>query len=399
VVVATPPRRRGRRTRWWPAALVGAAVGILAWLVASDPVASVADPEASLGSGLSVGVFRSPDPRLQWSQVRGPEGALVLESLTATGDGFVVLSGAAGGARVWHSGDGVEWVASPLPEVLEALVVVGDELVGFRQQTGIRLRRSAAGWEPGDTIALPDWVRVGNGSDRPGLVVGPAGFLAGTISGELHWSGDGATFTPVITDARWGPGGGQLPRFACAPPAISALDVPPLVATDGGFVALVASDPEDAFGIWPVCEPRVWRSPDGVAWSPDAGAPPFGDAAYVYDLAWRDGRFVAAGGRGVDDPLVWVSDDAVSWTEIPFGVPGLLASTEVRSVKVGGQGWLVLGERVDRPGAVAWTSLDGLEWRRVPELGEGRVAAVGDEFIVIADRADLPRLWLARPSG
>jgi len=73
--------------------------------------------------------------------------------------------------------------------------------------------------------------------------------------------------------------------------------------------------------------------------------------------------FVAVGGDG-DDAAAWTSVDAVTWKRVPdegnvFGG----GDTGMSSVTVGGPGFVAVGG--DGAGIAVWTSVDGVKWSRV----------------------------------
>jgi hypothetical protein len=114
---------------------------------------------------------------------------------------------------------------------------------------------------------------------------------------------------------------------------------------------------------------RSWRlaqvrAPDGSVPSPaDLPLPVAGGAA-------RSG--VRVGWLALGDKAAWTSPDGQTWTLAPgTGIAPLQAADRVLALARTGRGFLAVGENV--PGGdqtkatpVAWTSADGLSWRRLP---------------------------------
>jgi hypothetical protein len=144
-----------------------------------------------------------------------------------------------------------------------------------------------------------------------------------------------------------------------------------IVAGGSGFVALSSSPA------------GVWLSPDGITWTEAPLDPDFADS--------QPGQLAAAGGVmvavGFGQPLV--SDDGITWQKVQL--PG--AGGTLYDVTAGGPGFLAVGSRslvAMRANAIVWTSTDGASWTQVPDhpdfqgaemhgvaATEGRVVAVG----------------------
>jgi hypothetical protein len=122
------------------------------------------------------------------------------------------------------------------------------------------------------------------------------------------------------------------------------------------------------------------------------------------------GGAARAGGRGgwlaVGDGAAWTSPDGQAWTLAPgTGIAPQRAADQVLALAATGRGFLAVGENV--PGGdqakatpVAWTSADGLNWRRLPATSlhlavpaRGRllrltqVTAHGGDVIVMGETA------------
>lgn len=110
-------------------------------------------------------------------------------------------------------------------------------------------------------------------------------------------------------------------------------------------------------------QPFVWTSPGGSVWSPG----PTGDGYEAFDiLAWEAG-FIAVGGQPGAE--VWISEDGTGWYPAPQPGGVFDDSDVVWSVTEGGPGLVAAGEVIDGP-AVVWSSADGQTWARVPHDSE-----------------------------
>jgi hypothetical protein len=168
-----------------------------------------------------------------------------------------------------------------------------------------------------------------------------------------------------------------------------------MVETDSGLVTMISSNPGEPFGIWPVCEPRVWFSDDGRSWTESDAT--LGEGAYVYNLAWRDGRYTAVGGYGIGLPAVWTSTDGYDWE--PVDSFDSLTDIDLYTVEAGPAGWVILGRDSQGSGSVGWTSLDGRCWEAIPWYVSGGDTAVTAEHMVILNRTTYPEIWIGTITG
>jgi hypothetical protein len=337
-------------------------------------------------------------PPFEWRLVTGPM-SVNLDSIVGTAEVFALLSGMTSeGVLLWWSDDGVEWESQPLRETRTQLAGFGDRLFAYGDIQGHLLVPVDEGWlaTEGD-VAPPDEVRSRQGSGRPSIVATNPGMLAMSILGDVWWAPDDQDFEIVIAEPEWGEGAevGNVFDSACRPPKRTSPDVPPVLATDNGLVALVSSNPDEPFGIWPVCEPRLWVSPDGRDWT--ATEVGLEDGAYVYDVAWRDGRFTAVGGYGIGEPEVWSSSDGRDWSPL-LAFPGS-SGTDLYTVAAGPAGWVVLGLTEEDSDQLGWTSLDGVCWEPLPQGVSGSDAVVGGDAVLILDRTTYPDLWHGSLTG
>jgi hypothetical protein len=342
----------------------------------------------------------SPEvPPVEWSPGTGPDGPVNLDSLVATDDGFAILSGmTVEGVLLWSSAAAVSWRSQPLQGAPSQLAAIGEEIVAYGVRGGRMVSRDGEEWvEAGEGIVFPDEIRSRQGSGRPSLVGADDGIVAMSLYGDVWWSGDGDEFDQVVAEPDWGPGSEVELAFdsACHPPTRTSPDVPPMVETDSGLAAMISSNPAEPFGVWPVCEPQIWFSDRGRSWA-ESGAT-LGEGAYVYNLAWRDGRFTAVGGHGIGLPAAWTSTDGQEWEPIEFFAS--LTGVDLYTVEAGPAGWVILGRDVEGSGSVGWTSLDGLCWLSLPWYVSGGDTAISSEHIVVLDRTSYPDIWVGTVTG
>jgi len=335
-------------------------------------------------------------PAYEWSRLDGPPGPVNLDSVVALDDGFAVLSGITReGVNIWWTGGDGRWQSQLLDGAPTQLSSGDGRLAAYRVRTGTVLALEGDRWVRQFDVEFPDEARSRQASGRASVLVTTQGLLEMSLFGDVWQSGNGDEFSLVIEDPRWGQGVEQPFSSECRPPSRSSPDVPPFVVTDSQHVALVSANSKEPFGIWPVCEPILWTSPDGLDWS-------FGttsltrDGAYVYDLAWRDGMMVAVGGYGIDKSAVWASPDGVDWEEI---TPRIDRAVDLYRVEAGAAGWVILGRESFSSEPVGWTSTDGSCWEPLPSPVGGSEAVVSEDGVLVIDRTRFPQAWLGTPSG
>jgi len=343
-----------------------------------------------------VALTRPALPALQWARFTTPPGQVNFDSMVATDKGVALLSGITEqGILLWSQDAAGQWRSQPLAEPASQLAGVEGSLIAYRTREGRVIVAGPTGWTETTPWAFPEELRSRQASGRPSVIGNEDGLLVVTLAGEVWWSDQGGEFVKVIPDPEWGPGVEQPFDPTCLPPSTSSPDVPPIVVTSDGFLALVSTHPLEPFGIWPVCEPRIWVSEDGRAW--DETESVIGDGAFVYDMAWRGGRFIAVGGRGIGDPSAWTSDDGLEWQTMTFFDEKVAA--DLFSIEAGPAGWVVLGQDTEDHDFVGWTSTDGECWEPLPEDVRGASAAVSEEQIVVLERGPLPGLWVGSLTG
>ena len=256
-----------------------------------------------------------------WHRVSTPAFAAGPSSwiagLVAPGDGYGAWT-AAGSVRdgttsavAWTSVDGTRWARSDLGQ--------GDA----------RESEAAAGARRQGVVVVV------------GTVVTPLG----DRDGRIWTSKDGSTWS-VATVPAGGPGDQRLTAVAAGPLGFIT------AGSDGSL-------------------PAVWFSPDGVSWSRVVG--PFQASQRIEGLAVGARGAVAVGTittSGDADGMAWFSPDGGNWRTVPLGLAGFTgpADQAVHAVTATGGGFVAVGDDAngERTVAVAWTSADGVTWRREP---------------------------------
>jgi hypothetical protein len=302
------------------------------------------------------------------------------------------------GVLLWWSEDGIEWVSQPLRETRTQLAVIDGGLFAYGDTEGHMLFRDGDRWvEEAEDIVLPDEIRSRQSSGRPSIVGMGRGMVAMSILGDVWWSADGADFELVIAQPKWGTGAevGHAFESRCEPPSRTSPDVPPMMATADGLLALVSSNPAEPFGIWPVCEPEVWVTDDGREWTESAAM--VTDGGYVYDVAWSDGEFVAVGGHGIGQPAVWTSSDGLAWEQLSSFDED--QAFDLYTVASGPAGWVILGQTEEQSTPLGWVSRDGECWEALPWEVAGSDALVGTGEMLLSDRSTYPESWHGSLTG
>jgi hypothetical protein len=291
--------------------------------------------------GTDAAVWTSSDG-ITWSRVPHDMdvfggGKIEMRSVTVGGPGLVAVGLDGSGyiedwdAAVWTSVDGITW--SRVPHDLDVfgpgemrsvtaggpgLVAVGQEGIGYSDETGRPGRQDAAVWTSVDGFT---WSRV-----------------------------------PYDEAVFGGPSNQSM------------------VSVTAGGPGLVAVG-------WDDTNAAVWTSVDGITWSRvphDESVFGFvGRPSMVSVTAGGPG--LVAVGSDDSDAAVWTSVDGITWSRVPhdqpvFGEPGMLRMTAVTAtnsglVAVGFQrpgGTVTWSAETDAETAAVWTSVDGIAWSRVP---------------------------------
>ncbi len=359
-----------------------------------------------------------------------------MEGVVAAGPGLVAVGSDGRNAAVWTSADGYTWARVQSDELVPngrppmsmlgvtrggpGLVAVGYEGTRFG---GLAEGARAAVWT---SIDGSTWSRVphdelvfgGEGGQwMKSVTAGGPGLVAvGTDgSGAAVWTSvDGLAWSRVPQDenifgSTRGQGSGMVG-----------------VSTGGPGLVAVGSSVD-------VGDTTIWTSVDGLVWErvPNENLRPASNSSGSTGTADLKGTLfgVIAAGPGLvavgsDDEhaVVWVSEDGLTWTEVPndnevFGgdqAPfmtmldvistdqGLLAvgfgqlssDSRVGSIAGGSNRLRPSTDPVTSAGAVAWTSIDGLTWARVSLdanadvpagqwIGSNSVTAFGSSVVAV----------------
>jgi hypothetical protein len=272
-----------------------------------------------------------------------------LQGMVGTPHGPVTIGAAdllQGAHLVWLDSGG-DLHGAALPEEMWGLLPVGDGLIAYGSAQGYGRGRAwpiswdGRRWVVGDELDVPPSL-FGSQATEVRVAAGPRGVLI--VGYDVAVAADGQHF--VAATQR--PGGNDR----------LTVKVGPILATDEGFVALVAAG-QSQFDDGPVFAPTPWFSVDGLTWEPPAAASPFGAGARVSDVAARDGRFVAVGERGTAW-ATWVSDDGRTWELLPeFGLDGNRSCAPCPiGVTASDAGWVISTGKHQS----LWASADGRTW-------------------------------------
>src|SRR3954468_10695245 len=215
-------------------------------------------------------------------------------------------------------------------------------------------------WRSGDASSgtLSEMDEAG-GTLALSLAVGPDGRL---VAGGYRR--DAATVWTSADGASWARG--TLPTID--PPG-SWTRITAIARSDGGWLAGGSVGPElfDRTA-------RFWRSDDGMTWMTGGDAPAFAGAEVTAIVQTDDGAWLAFGrlgtGQRTTGSVAWRSTDGgTTWTRIDD--PGL-ARGFGRAAAVGSDGAIVaVGSEPDEIGAYSWRSDDdGRTWTQAPETPE-----------------------------
>ncbi len=305
-------------------------------------------------------VDAGPFGEVVWQTFDVPTGHSLTGGI-APPHGFV-----AGGDVSVASPDGVNWTTVEPPFGARNFAASGDDLYAFGDGAVVRLAWTGTTWRAANLLEI-DGLEPDRSIEQ--MAFGD-GVTVMTSGAQVFFYTDESTFTPALRGPDpallrgAGNTGGCQPSFGGGGEEDG---MGPVVATDGGFVALTHGNP-GGWNDFPLCESVVWTSSDGSTWDLASAESPFGPTAYVYDVAERNGRLVAVGGQGdrFTGATMWASDDGVTWNEIPPGhIDGSLVEYPV-SIAAGEAGWVVLY------GDALMYSLDGLNWVAPdgpPEIG------------------------------
>lgn len=191
---------------------------------------------------------------------------------------------------------------------------------------------------------------VGLGAALYSLGIGEGG---GDARQPLVWrSSDGVTFDPQTLSESFATKAYLIWGAASSPTT--------LVALGHGFGTSTGS---------------AWVTHDGASWSesfPNGSGPAIASGIDLYDIVYDGGRFLAVGETKAGTAGAWLSVDGLTWTASQ-DTPELASSSMHAVEAVPGGGFAAVG--VSKSGPAAWTSSDGVAWRRtdITSPSEGAV--------------------------
>jgi hypothetical protein len=320
-------------------------LGILALLAAGCD--AIAQPSRSTGAaGSSAAGPPTPQPAfgLTWAQV---------EDVERPTDAFAsaIPTAPSGPGTAGHPGH------FPGQSILADVAVDGDRLVAVGY-TFIAGAWTADAWTSTDAL---HWA-LATVDSRPGsfavaVATAPAGgFLAvGRVAdAPAAWtSPDGRTWQSAIVDRlTTGARVGEPERIAS------------VIATRSGFLAGGSAGPELGDR-----QARLWRSIDGLSWTPVADEDGFagGEVIALAEMPGGSG-LIALGrlgtGQRATGSVAWTAGGTDDWArhDDPALASGLVAAV----VPAASGGWLAVGSDGDEREAVAWSSTDGRSWTAAP---------------------------------
>lgn len=196
-------------------------------------------------------------------------------------------------------------------------------------------------WRQAAPSAVFDGLAVGS------LVHGPGGYVAMAV--------DRITKLPVVLTSPDGTSWlGQR-----EPPEIFGGGLPDAIAAGPGGYAALGWEISAVRGV----ERVIWTSADGAVWARDPTPSAEVGAFAAPDLLSGFGHYLLFDGAS-PSPRLDVSADGSTWATVPPTIFGPAAS--VTGIVAGPTGFVAAG--IDPKGAAIWTSADGHDWSRVPDL-------------------------------
>ena len=179
------------------------------------------------------------------------------------------------------------------------------------------------------------------------LVHGPGGYVALAV--------DRITKLPVVLTS---PDGTSW-LSQREPPEIFGGGLPDAIAAGPGGYAALGWEVSAARGV----ERVIWTSSDGAVWARDPTPSAQVGSFAAAELLSGFGHYLLFDG-GSPTPRLDVSADGTTWATVPSTVFGPAAT--VSGIVAGPVGFVAAG--TDRAGVAIWTSADGHDWSRVPDL-------------------------------
>ncbi len=344
-------------------------------------------------TAFTTGLPPSPDAQwsaIRWRKVRSADPLTLVRSVLRWRDGYIAVGWAASSTPMWTSPDGAHWHPLPFDTattfwpglLVVGLAEVGTGLVALTVIVGPNACGGAIECQEVSPPVLswtsPDgraWTSQGildlglpaAGLGAPLLAAGPTGLVAASTTSptRVARSVDGLSW--------WSLPGGVLP---------ARLTVRDIVGTTAGFTAVgvqaVNADHNRAVALQSVdgstwTRPYPLAMPTASAFSLASTGPSWGATGLVAARAGMiaTGTVQATPGTA----LWWQSGNGRSWRPLPSYAPLGPTTCTGEGCGSGPNGALVGdGHRMVavRGGADAgaWTSADGLAWRRVPVTGD-----------------------------
>jgi hypothetical protein len=370
--------------------------------------------DAAQGAGL----WSSPDG-LTWSQVPGARPpSLDSEPIAVSRGGKPVLYGL-GEKGAWESENGIDWRAAAAPSegkgplrraTLATLagkaIALGGEYEEASKGEAYGVSTSVLSLEGANTVwaseDLRAWKRLAGSRGPAGYsATGPARWGQGLVSlgGRLYFLGGAYAFS-TFSDTWVLDGAGswalasrgiELPRRCYAGAA----------AFKGRIYLAAGLDSSNPTS--PAPRRDIWSSADGKEWRLESESPGFSpriapSLQAMGGSLWLYGGIAGPIGQGKASTEVWKSEDGRRWSLVSSSLPARPYAT---GACFNGRLWLFGGflPVSGFPCAEAYSSADGVTWRREAELpfeGYGIPAAAGpgkdgrESLCLVDGSLDLP---------
>jgi hypothetical protein len=330
------------------------------------------------------------------AMIGGATPGLALRDLAVATPGLIAVGKDVRGGVVVTSPDGVQWTRSPDNASLDHASLIGVAArPGLIVAAGtIEGSRHGLLWTSADGLAWRAAADVLTGST--GVVDVASGPHAFVVVGAMKLRADASGYRRTV-GAAWTSGDGRAWSRVVLPSASFVGDFQPTTVAFLGsrFVALGrASGSGSPAGM------LVWTSADGTTWrrGRDFAIPATGA---INEMALGPGgRLVAVGSWSSTAPakaVAFHSLDGLNWARVPDG--GAFASAVMRGLACDVDGCVAVG---DAPGAspstgATWTSADGLAWARSGSTTGA--AAIGMGRVALTSRGAVALGWAVTPWG
>ncbi len=262
-----------------------------------------------------------------------------------------------------------------------ALAAAGDELVivGY-EDLGTQVATVWSTADGGQTIEAIGQIGVVGEAYPYQVIETDSGLLA---VGELFYA-EARQADPLVLESE----AGDEWRIVANPNLLGGdgyeyfVDVTP--TGDGGYVAVRhrLGDDDRRFT-------TLWGSTDTRVWAPN-GFTGIDEDAVVWGITRFEDGFVAVGTDGVDQPRVWLSGDRRTWTQVAVAGPLVAPQGAELLDVVAVDGGLVAVGRAELDGAgepMVLVSDDALTWTR-PELRSHEATPADEVLLTVVDTPD-----------